>query len=412
MSCNRIGPNWGRGALVAALAAICLVSSAARSLEAQSVDRQAPPDSTESRARGRLFDAADPLQLTLTADFGAIAKQRGAEKKSQPGVLSYVAATGDSVTLDVQLHTRGHFRLNICQYPPLKVGFDKAKTAHTIFAHASSSLKLTVQCRGGTSNANYLLEEYLIYRAYNLLTDRSFRARLARVTYADAKGKHQPETRYAFFVEDDGRMARRNKAEVLAQKGVTQNDVDLEHMGLVAVFQYMIGNTDWAVSALHNIVLIRDSTGVVYPVPYDFDWSGVIWPPYAQPDPSLGLRTVRQRSFRAACRTPEELAALFAVFNAQKEAIYALYRGRESEGLEPKRIAQALEYYDEFYKTINDPGATRREFGRTCQGRRSSRAPVVPHLVRGREAEPFVERSPLGGSVEHYAVDPVPAAPP
>ncbi|PYP00011.1 MAG: hypothetical protein DMD60_00330 [Gemmatimonadetes bacterium] len=224
MSRDRMRPSWGREALVAALAAISLVSSAAPSLEAQSVDGQAPADSTDSRARGRLFDAVDPLQLTLTADFGAIGKQRGTEKKSQPGILSYVAATGDTVQLDVQLRTRGHFRLNICQYPPLKVGFDKAKTAHTIFAHTSSSLKLTVQCRGGASNANYLLEEYLIYRAYNLLTERSFRARLARVTYADAKGKHRPETRYAFFVEDDGRMARRNKAEVWEQKGVTQND--------------------------------------------------------------------------------------------------------------------------------------------------------------------------------------------
>jgi len=350
-----------------ALATICVAPRTASILEAQAVGRQASPDSTEPSAP-RLFDAAEPLALTLTADFGAVAKQRGPQQKGQPGVLSYVTATGDSVRLDVQLRTRGHFRLKICQYPPLKVVFDKAQAAHTIFAHTGSSLKLTVQCRGGRTYANYLLEESLIYRVYNLLTERSFRARLARVTYADAKDKHPPEMRYAFFVEDDDRMARRNKApEVLEQKGMSQNDVDPEQMGLLAVFQYMIGNTDWAVSALHNIVLIRDSTGVVYPVPYDFDWSGVIMPPYAQPDPSLGIATVRQRTFRAGCRTPEELAAVFARFNAQKEAIYALYRGLESEGLEPKRIAQALGYYDEFYTIINDPGRTRQAFTRSCQ---------------------------------------------
>jgi len=353
------------GAALTALVALCVAPRATITLAA-SVVQQAPPDSTEPSGR-RLFDAAEPLALTLTADFGAIARQRGTEKKDQPGVLSYVAATGDSVRLDVQLRTRGHFRLKICQYPPLKIVFDKTQTAHTTFAHQGSSLKLTVQCRSGRSSANYLLEEYVIYRVYNLLTERSFRARLARVTYADAQGKHPPEMRYAFFVEDDDKMARRNKAEVFEQKGVSQNEVDSEQMGLVAVFQYMIGNTDWAVSALHNIVLIRDSTGVMYPVPYDFDWSGVISPPYAQPDPSLGIRTVRERTFRAGCRTPEDLAALFVRFNAQKEAIYALYRGLESEGLEPKRIAQALDYYDEFYKTINDAGRTRREFTRSCQ---------------------------------------------
>src|SRR5438477_9110718 len=76
------------------------------------------------------------------------------------------------------------------------------------------------------------------------------------------------------------------------------------------VFQYMIGNTDFAVTALHNIVLIQDSVGVVYPVPYDFDWSGVISTPYAFPDSRLPIRTVRQRLWRGTCRTPQELAPL------------------------------------------------------------------------------------------------------
>ena len=355
--------RWGPGAALTALAAVCAAPRAAQHLEAQSVGRQASPDSTESR-RARLFEAADPLDLTLTADFGAIPRQP--DKPSQPGVLSYVAAPTDSVKLDVQLRARGHFRLTTCQYPPLKVTFDRARTAGTIFAH-QGGLKLTVQCRGGRSYANYLLEEYLIYRAYNVLTDRSFRARLARVTYVDAKGKHSPETRLAFFVENDDRMARRNNTQVLEQKGVTQDELNFEQTGLAMVFQYMIGNTDFAVTALHNIVLIRDSTGVVYPVPYDFDWSGVIWTPYAHPDARLPIHSVRERLFRGTCRAPEELTPLFARFNAQKDSLYALYHGLETEGLEPKRVKQALDYYDEFYKIINDPGATRREFLRTCR---------------------------------------------
>src|SRR3989475_66733 len=149
--------------------------------------------------------------------------------------------------------------------------------------------------------------------------------------------------------------------------GVTQGELDFEQTGLAMVFQYMIGNTDFAVTALHNIVLIQDSVGIVYPVPYDFDWSGVIWTPYARPDARLPIQTVRQRTFRGMCLAPEELAAVFIRFNAQKEAIYALYHGLEPEGLEPKRVKQALDYYDEFYKTINDAGRTRQEFMRTCQ---------------------------------------------
>jgi hypothetical protein len=327
---------------------------------------QTPADSTPARAADRLFAATEPLDLTLKADFGAINKNRGNDKPNHPGVLSYTTAAGDSVTLDVQLHTRGHFRLAHCQYPPLKIVFNREQTAHTTFAHLGS-LKLAVQCRGGQSYANYMLEEYLIYQVYNLLTDRSFRARLARITYVDTNGKHAPETRRAFFVEDDDHMARRNDMRVFAQKGVSQNELNFEQTGLAMVFQYMIGNTDFAVTALHNIVLIRDSSGVVYPVPYDFDWSGVIWTPYAQPDSRLEIRTVRQRVYRGTCRSPQELAPLFARFNARKDTMYALYRGMAAEGLETKRITQALDYYDEFFKTINDPGRTRREFLLACR---------------------------------------------
>ncbi len=348
------------GAALTALVGVCVATSASAS--------QTPADSTPPRAPDRLFEATEPLDVTLKADFGAIAKNRGTDKPNHPGVLSYVTAAGDSVALDVQLHTRGHFRLGRCQYPPLKVVFNREQTPHTTFAH-QGSLKLTVQCRGGQGYANYLLEEYLIYRAYNLLTDRSFRVRLARVSYVDPNAKHAPEMRRAFFVEDDDRMARRNTTQVFAEQGVTQDELNFEQTGLAMVFQYMIGNTDFAVTALHNIVLIRDSSGVVYPVPYDFDWSGVIWTPYAQPDSRLGIATVRQRLFRGTCRAPEELALLFARFNARKDTMYALYRGMAAEGLEAKRISQALDYYDEFFKTINDPGRTRREFQLGCRGR-------------------------------------------
>ena len=345
------------GAALTGLVGVCVATGASAS--------QTPADSTPPRAPDRLFEATEPLDLTLKADFGAINKNRGNEKPDHPGVLSYVTAAGDTVALDVQLHTRGHFRLARCQYPPLKVVFNREQTPHTTFAH-QGSLKLTVQCRGGQGYANYLLEEYLIYRAYNLLTDRSFRVRLARVSYVDVNGKHAPEMRRAFFVEDDDRMARRNATHVIDQKGLSQGDVDFDQMGVAVVFQYMIGNTDWAVSALHNIVLTEDSTGVVYPVPYDFDWSGVISTPYAQPDPRLNLLNVRQRAFRGMCRSPQDLATLFARFNARKDTIYALYRGLAAEGLEAKRISQALDYYDEFFKTINDPGRTRREFILAC----------------------------------------------
>ena len=353
---------------VAALAALGNTppgGPSARSLP--SFRSQLPADTTPpAPPPHRLFDATDPLAITLTADWHALSRDRGTKRHVHAGVLSYRSPAGDTVSLAVQLHTRGHFRLEECEFPPLKVGFDAAGAAHTVFAH-QGSLKLVVQCRGNRNHASYLLEEYLIYRIYNLLTPLSFRARLASVTYVDSAGKRPPATRYAFLLEDDDRMARRNHAEVFVQKGIHQEETEFDQMGLVTVFDYLVGNTDFSVGALHNIVLIRDSAGVLYPVPYDFDWSGVISTPYAVPDPRLGIRTVRQRIYRGACRAPADLAPLFARFNAVKDSIYALYRAQPD--LEPKRVEQALGYYDEFYRIINDPGRAKREFGVNCYTR-------------------------------------------
>jgi hypothetical protein len=325
---------------------------------------QEPADSARTAP---LFDANELLELRLTADFGAIAKQRDTTTKhDHPGLLTYLSAAGDTVSLDVQLQTRGHFRLRTCQYPPLKISVSRERAAGTLFAR-QKNYKLVVQCRGGQGYANYVLEEYLIYRMYNLLTDLSFRVRLAKVTYVIPGKDDPPETRYAFFLEDDDRVARRNHGEVFAQQGVTQGETDPDQMTRLGVFQYMIGNTDWSVAGLHNIVLVRDSAGIMYPVPYDFDWSGVISTPYAYPDSRLGIRTVRERLYRAACRSPEELAPALAAFTQHKEAIYGLYRAQA--GLEAKRVKQALDYYDEFYRIINNAGATRSALMVTCASR-------------------------------------------
>ena len=343
------------------LALAVLVAVPGGSARAQ---QPAAADTTEGRQP--LFESNEPLTLVFRADFGKLGKERGTKKDTLPGTLSFAGPSGDTVTLKVLVNTRGHYRLKICQYPPLKLQFDRAQVAGTVFAH-QKGLKLVGQCRGGQTYANYLLEEHLIYRTYNRLTALSFRTRLARVTYIDANPKHQPETRWAFFLEDDDRMARRNHLTVYPS-GVNQGETDADQMALFAVFEYMIGNTDWAVSVLHNVVVLHDSTGDYYPVPYDFDWSGIIWPPYANPDPSLNLVNVRERTFRnSQCYIPEILARLFPRFNAQKDSIYALYRAQE--GLEPKRVKQALEYYDDFYHTINDAGATRREFINGCARR-------------------------------------------
>ncbi len=54
----------------------------------------------------------------------------------------------------------------------------------------------------------------------------------------------------------------------------------------IALFMYMIGNTDWRIKGGHNIKFIKPLTHKILqvtPVPYDFDHSGFINTGYAKP---------------------------------------------------------------------------------------------------------------------------------
>ena len=54
------------------------------------------------------------------------------------------------------------------------------------------------------------------------------------------------------------------------------------------MFQYMIANTDWSTTFLHNAKLIQlNDTKKYIPLAYDFDMAGFVDAPYAVADPSL-----------------------------------------------------------------------------------------------------------------------------
>ena len=320
------------------------------------------------RRAGGLFDSDDVLRLTLTTNLKALLKDRDTTSEYRPATLSYVDASGAQVSQDVRVRTRGHFRLarRNCAFPPLRLNVSKRRSVNSVFAN-QNALKLVTHCQKSEEYEQYVLQEYLIYKIYNLLTPRSFRVRLAQVTYVDRAGKSEPLTKPAFFIEDDKQMAARNGAQIVKVKGASPEQLDPGQMGLVAVFQYLIGNTDWSLPALHNITLMRTREHIVFPVAYDFDLSGVISTRYAKPPPQLPIKSVRDRLYRGDCRTEEQLAPIFAQFIKKRGAMYALYRNLK--GLQRRYVERTHEYFDEFYRTISNRRAVRREFVQSCVGR-------------------------------------------
>lgn len=312
-----------------------------------------------------VFASDAPLDLTIRTDLRTLLRDRGEDRREHDGVARFVQADGSVDSMPVQLRTRGIFRRrpSVCSFPPLRLTIRPRAARGTPF-EGERRIKLVTHCRQSDLYEQYVLQEYLIYRAYALLTDLSLRTRLARITYEDAAGKDKPVTRYAILLEDERRLEERHRMRLVADTGTAIARLDPVHTTFVAVFQYFIGNSDWSVRALHNIVLLADSLDRIFMVPYDFDWSGVIGTRYAHPDTSLPIKTVQERLYAGYCGPPEDFEQIFARFRQARAAIEALY---DLAPLERGHRERARRYYDDFFRLIDDPRRIRREMLGRCQ---------------------------------------------
>jgi hypothetical protein len=105
------------------------------------------------------------------------------------------------------------------------------------------------------------------------------------------------------FLEDDGDVARRAEARSVDLPRVYFKDVEPEALTTMVLFEYMIGNAEVSILRLHNVKLMVNQARTIVPVPYDFDFSGLVDAPYANPDPKLGIVSVRERSYRKDARS-------------------------------------------------------------------------------------------------------------
>jgi len=201
----------------------------------------------------KFFAEDSPLEFTLSTD---IKKLQGEKKLNvyQPANVSLKFADGNTITEDIRLCARGHFRREYCTIPPILLNFHNATSPQL---NSLGKLKLVIGCGNSGEDEQLIFKEYLIYKMYNLIEEKSFRARLIKVNYADSKSKVKPFSQYAFMIEDDDDMATRNNCIKKEKELKMQTEsTDRTTMTKVAVFEYFISNTDWSVPGNHNIKLI------------------------------------------------------------------------------------------------------------------------------------------------------------
>ena len=319
-----------------------------------------------------LFASDGVIHLTIRGAIDELARGGPDSRSTIPAMLS---VTGSADPLPVQLSLRGITRRqrDVCQFPPLRVVFSQTPAAGSLFA-GQRKLKLVTHCRASEGFQQYVLLEYATYRLYNQLTPLSIRARLARIDYVDGSGR-SIASRVGFFLEDIDDVGRRNgmrEAKVGARIPVPRlSPADAARVG---VFEYMIGNLDWAMQAgpagddcCHNSQLVGVDGGAsasLVPVPYDWDFSGLVDTPYAVAPDGINVSSVRQRRYRGFCRHNAEARAAIAQYRAMQGPLMATFAS--VPGLDPRTIKKATAYLGGFFADIASPASAEAKLIKTC----------------------------------------------
>ncbi len=306
------------------------------------------------------FKEESILDVTLEAYWSKLLKQKN--KMGQITPARFITKLSDSSVVNeaLNLQVRGHFRRDYCFVPPLKLVFKKTDSSRM---HPLKSIKMVNTCRLNSGYQQYLLKEYLVYKMYNLLTEKSFRVRLLNINYKDSSEKKDAFSGYSFLIEDVKDMGKRDSCIEWTKGKIFTESTDRKQMTLVALFEYMIGNTDWSVPAPHNIKLIQLKeypSSRPFAVPYDFDYSGVINTDYAVPDPLMNTETVTQRVYRGFSRTIEEINETLELFKQKKESIYALVNNFDLLTNGSKK--NMINYLDGFFDLIGKPREVKSVF--------------------------------------------------
>ena len=114
----------------------------------------------------------------------------------------------------------------------------------------------------------------------------------------------------------------------------------------------------------HNAVLLTDGQSFV-PVPYDFDFTGIVNRPGARVSDGLGISRVTQRLFRGLCRGEDVLSEVLARFDAVRSDVEALLE--EEITLSDRARKRTTAFIDKFYDVLGSKRRIEREFVRNCR---------------------------------------------
>lgn len=298
-----------------------------------------------------LFTRDEVLDISLSFDIKYYEKKRSDEEYLD-AVLTYYTGENDSITRNIKLRSRGIFRREYCDFPPLMLNFRTKDSIGKEF-NKINKLKMVTVCKKGQED--YLLREYLVYKIYNILTDYSFKVRLLRINYVNTGDENKRDRQFAFTIEPVDFLSKRLNSFEVPSRALHRNMIKPDMLDRMAIFNYMIGNGDWAVGNQHNVLVLqngqseRPDLGIC--IPYDFDYSGLVNTEYAVPGKELGIESVRERVYLGLCREQKDFEKTLKEFSDKKDEIYQVIR--DFPWLKERSKNDMIKYLDSFYNQFD-----------------------------------------------------------
>lgn len=321
-----------------------------------------PVDSLKSASKKQsLLDILvqeDLPKLAIEMDFKMLFDDRRM-MNYQKAALSLTMDDGSIWTDKVNVKTRGKFRSLKCDNPPLKIKFPK-KALKARGLNKLNEFKLVYPCKTQKAHQKFVLKEYLVYKLYNVLTDYSLRVQLVDLMLKDSMDHLPPITAKGFLIEHREELIARIDAKMSDIKCMKPIQLSNYDYTLFQVFEFFIGNTDWLLPTCKNAEVISLEDGTMIPIPYDFDFSGMVNADYAIPNSSLPVKYITDRYFLGHKKKMEDLVPVFEVFQNKKEALINTINTFEYLPKSERRIM--VKYLQSFYKILGKPRLVKKVF--------------------------------------------------
>jgi len=311
------------------------------------------------------FASEEPLEMTLSFDIRGLVKSKQ-KPEYFDAMLTVKESATDSISQKIKVKARGYFRCSFCAFPPIMLKF-KNKSDESIQV-AGRTLKLVTHCNQTPKFEEYVLKEYLAYKLFNLVADYSFRTRLVRIHYVDNYKSNNSYTAYGILIENETMLAQRNNAVIVNSDMFTPKDMNSTEMNRVALFNYMIGNTDWSVQMQHNIKILMSynmPTGKGIPVVYDFDYSGLVNTYYSVPFEELPIKSVTERYYQGVCTGADQMKPLIEEFAGLKDRMLGTIQDFPYLSKNDKK--QAESYISSFYSLYKNKNYMISQLNSTCR---------------------------------------------